>query len=125
MINLLLSLAVEKEVSSNAVRRMKVGVKLDHLYMIVADEKELSVFEQEGECLLRKNVARGIYDEGQLDLEHSFPLEDDVIRFMDQYSMEIIFQQRRFELYPEFQISESIDSHYAIYRHNLFSGTIF
>lgn len=120
MINLLLSLAVEKELSRNAVRQIKDRVKLNHLYMIVADEEELPVFEQEGECLLRKNVARGIYDDKQLDLEHSFPLEDDVIQFMNQYSLEIIFQQRRFELYPEFQIPELIDSHYTIYRYNLF-----
>lgn len=120
MINLLLTLVGGSEFNSTVVQRVIEKVNPDRLYMIITYEKELPLYQQYGECLLREKVARGIYDEKQLDLEHSIPLEDDVIQYMNQYSMDIIYQQRRFEMYPDFQISESIDSHYTVYKHNLF-----
>lgn len=120
MVNLLLSLVVEKEFNSTTVKNIADKIKPDHIHMIAAEEKELPVFEQYGDCLLRRNAARGIYSDAQTDLEHCIPLEEDVIRFMDRYCMEIIFQQRRFELYPEFQLAETVDTHYTVYRHNLF-----
>lgn len=120
MVNLLLNVVDEGAFTSSMVRRVKERLRPDHLYMVAAFEKELSAYEPYGECLLRKNTTRGIYSAEQTDLENSFPLEDDVIRYMDQFSMEIIHQQRRFELYPEFLIEESMDSHYTVYRHNLF-----
>ena len=58
--------------------------------MFVAQESELPVFEQFGECVLRRDLVHAAYSEEQLDLEHSYPLEDDVIRYMNRYALDII-----------------------------------
>lgn len=120
MVNLLMSLMVEKEVSSSAVQRVKDTVKPDHLYMIVADEKELDGYKVHGECLLRKEVVRGIYDDSRLDLAGGIALDDKILQYMNLHSTEIMYQQRRFELYPDFPIEPDLQSHYTIYMHNLF-----
>lgn len=120
MINLLLDLVNESEVNSTIVQKIKEKVKPNHLYMVVGKKKELSVFEQFGECILRENAAQGIYQGEQLDLAHNIPLDDDVMQYMNQHSTEIMHQQRRFELYPDFLIEPDWNSHYTVYMHNLF-----
>lgn len=120
MVNLLLSLVVQKEFNSDIVQSIVDRVKPDRLCMFVAQESELPVFEQFGECVLRRDLVHAAYSEEQLDLEHSYPLEDDVIRYMNRYALDIIFQQRRFEGYPGFPIEDTVDVHYTVYRHNLF-----
>ena len=120
MVNLLLSLVVQKEFNSDIVQSIVDRVKPDSLCMFVAQESELPVFEQFGECVLRRDLVHAAYSEEQLDLEHSYPLEDDVIRYMNRYALDIIFQQRRFEGYPGFPIEDTVDVHYTVYRHNLF-----
>lgn len=120
MVNLLLSLVVQKEFNNKIVESIIEKVKPDHLYMLVAQESELPVFEKYGECVLRKDLVHGTYSEKQLDLEHSYPLEDDVIQYMSQYAVNIIYQQRRFEYYPGFPIGDTVDIHYTVYRHNFF-----
>lgn len=120
MVNLLLYMVVEKGFNSNTVRRIKEEVKPDHLHMIVAHEDEMPAFEQYGECIFQGGPARGAYSEEQMDLEHSIPLEEDLLSYMDQHSVEIMYQQRRFELHPDYPVDASLDSHYTVYRHNLF-----
>lgn len=120
MVNLLLSLAVEKELNSKIVRQIKEENFIDNLYMIIAEPKELDCFKPYGECLLRKDVAKGIYSDAQLDLAHNIPLDDGVMQYMNQHSTEIMHQQRRFELYPDFLIEPDWNSHYTVYMHNLF-----
>ncbi len=120
MRSLLLNLAVEKELSSRMIGDIKEKTAVDKLHIIVAEPEELPAYEKYGECLLRTNVARGIYDDAQLDLENNIPLDDKVMQYMNQYSMEIMHQQRRFELYPDFQIEADWNSHYTVYMHNLF-----
>lgn len=120
MVNLLLSLVVQKEFNNKIVESIIEKTKPDHLYMLAALESELPVFEKYGECILRKNLVHGIYSGEQLDLEHSYPLEDGVIQYMSRYALDIIYQQRRFEYYPEFPIGNTVDTHYTVYRHNLF-----
>lgn len=120
MVNLLLSLVVQKEFNNRIVESILEKTKPDHLYMIAALESELPVFEKYGECILRQNLVHGVYSAEQLDLEHSYPLEDDVIQYMSRYALDIIYQQRRFEHYPGFPIGETVDTHYTVYRHNLF-----
>lgn len=120
MVNLLLSLVVQKEINNQIVESIIEKVKPDHLCMLVAKESELPIFEKYGECVLRRDLVHGTYSEEQLDMEHSYPLEDDVIQYMSQYAMDIIYQQRRFEAYPGFPIGDTVDTHYTVYRHNLF-----
>ncbi len=119
MINLLLNLVFEKEIGSSIVKEIKERVSPDHFYMVVGDTKELPIFENLGDCILRDNAYRGIYDD-QLELEENIPIDDSLLRFMNQHSMEIMHQQRRFEHYPVEEIDESWNSHYTIYMHNLF-----
>lgn len=120
MINLLLDLVNESEISSAIVQEIRKKISPDHIYMVVGNKKELPIFEQLGECVLREKAAQGIYDDAQLDLEHNIPLEDGVMQYMNQHSTEIMHQQRRFELYPDFLIEPDWNSHYTVYMHNLF-----
>lgn len=120
MVNLLLCLAVEGGLSSRVIENIRKAAGVDELYMVVGKSEELPIFETYGECILRENAARGIYDERQLNPEDNIPLEDDIIQYMNQYSMEIMHQQRRFELYPDFQIESDWNNHYTVYMHNLF-----
>lgn len=120
MVNLLMCLMVEKTISSSAVRDIKDTVKPDHLYMVVADAKELDGYAAYGECLLRSNVVMGNYDADQLDLSSGIPLDDKILQYMNLHSTEIMYQQRRFELYPDLSIEPDLNSHYTIYMHNLF-----
>ena len=120
MINLLLDLVNESEISSAIVQEIRKKISPDHIYMVVGNKKELPIFEQLGECVLREKAAQGIYDDAQLDLEHNIPLEDGVMKYMNQHSTEIMHQQRRFELYPDFLIEPDWNSHYTVYMHNLF-----
>lgn len=120
MVNLLLSLMAEKEFSSATVKGIKDAVKPDHIYMIVADEKELDKFEVYGTCLLRKDTAKGIYDDSQMNPAEGIPLDDKILQHMNLHSTEIMYQQKRFELSPDFRIESSLHSHYTIYMHNLF-----
>lgn len=120
MVNLLLYMVVEKVFNSNVVRRIKEEVKPDNLYMIAAHEEDLPAFEKYGECLFQGYPTRGTYTREQMDLENALPLEDGLLRYMDRYSMEIMFQQRRFERHPDYPVADTFESHYTIYRHNLF-----
>ncbi len=120
MLNLLMGLVAEKGLSSRVIQEIKERAVPDALYMVVGKTEELPVYEAYGECILRECAAQGKYDEKQLDLESSIPLEDDVIQYMNQYSTEIMHQQRRFELYPDFQIEPDWNSHYMVYMHNVF-----
>ena len=54
MVNLLLSLVVQKEFNSDIVQSIVDRVKPDNLYMLAAQESELPIFEQFGECVLRR-----------------------------------------------------------------------
>lgn len=120
MLNLLLSLAVEKELSSRIIHDIKEKTAADSLYMIVAEPEELPDYEKYGECVLRVDAVRGTYNDAQLDLTNSIPLDDGIMQYMNQHSMEIMHQQRRFELYPDFLIESDWNSHYTVYMHNLF-----
>lgn len=120
MVNLLLSLVVQKEFNNKIVESIIEKTKPDHLCMFVAQENELPVFEKYGKCVLRKDLVHGMYSERQLDLEHGYPLEDDVIQYMNRYALDIIYQQKRFEHYPGFPVEDTVDIHYTVYRHNLF-----
>lgn len=120
MVNILMGLVVEKEISSATVQKIKDAVKPDHMYMIAAYAKEMAGYEMHGECLLREEVVRGIYDSSRLDLSHGIPLDDKVLQYMNLHSTEIMYQQRRFELYPGISIAPDLHSHYTIYMHNLF-----
>lgn len=120
MLNLLMSLVIEKELSSRIIQDIKDKAAIDSLHMIVAEEGELPVYAEHGECILRVNAAKGIYSDEQYDLTDNIPLDDSVMHYMNQYSMEIMHQQRRFELYPDFSIEPDWNSHYTVYMHNLF-----
>lgn len=120
MLNLLMSLVSEKELSGRTIEDIKEKTKPDALYMVVGKSEELPVYEAYGECVLREYAARGIYSERQLDLENCIALEDDVIQYMNRYSTEIMHQQRRFELYPDYRIESDWNSHYTVYMHNVF-----
>ncbi len=120
MVNLFFNLVNEQEISSTIVRSIKEQLKPEHTYMVVGKKLELPIFEQLGECLLREKAAQGIYTDEQLDLEHNIPLDDAVMQYMNLHSTEIMHQQRRFELYPDFLIEPDWNSHYTVYMHNLF-----
>ena len=120
MVNLLMSLMVEREISSSAVQEIKDMVKPDHLYMIVAYENELGGYAEYGECLLRETAVKGTFDRDMLDLAGGIPLDDKIMQYMNLHSTEIMHQQRRFELYPGISLEPDLHSHYTIYMHNLF-----
>lgn len=120
MINLLLCLVAEGGLSSRVIENIRKTTEPDELYMVVGKSAELSIFEAYGDCVLREYAAQGSYGGKQLNPEDTIPLEDDIIQYMSQYSMEIMHQQRRFELYPDFQIEPDWNSHYTVYMHNLF-----
>lgn len=119
MLNLLISGVAEKELSGRVVQDIKEKTEPDALYLIVGKPEELPIFEAYGECILRDHAAQGIYAERQ-EPEDFIALEDDVIQYMNRYSAEIMHQQRRFELYPDFQIEPDWNSHYTVYIHNVF-----
>lgn len=119
MLNLLISLVGEKELSGRVIGDIKEKTKPDAIYMVVGKPEELPVFEAYGECILRDHAAQGIYDDLQ-EPEDYIALEDDVIQYMNRYSTQIMHQQRRFELYPDFQIEADWNSHYTVYIHNVF-----
>ncbi len=118
MLNLLMGLVNEKGLSGSIIQDVKDRVKPDALHLIVGRPEELPIFRAYGECILRDYAAQGSYDD--LQSEDYIALEDDVIQYMSRYSTEIMHQQRRFELYPDFQIEPDWDSHYTVYIHNVF-----
>lgn len=120
MLNLLMSLVSEKELGGRIIQDIKDRTKPDALYMVVGRSEEMPVYEAYGECVLRDHAAQGIYDSYQQAKESYIPLEDDVIQYMNRYSTEIMHQQRRFELYPDFRIEPDWNSHYTVYIHNVF-----
>lgn len=119
MNNLLLSLVSEKELSGRIVQDIKEKAKPDNLYLIVGKTEELPIYKAYGECILREYAAQGIYEEQRHEPEDYFALEDDVLQYMSRYSTQIMHQQRRFELYPDFQIEPDWNSHYTVYMHNV------
>lgn len=118
MINLLFVSVTERHINSEIVRKIKENSIIDHLHMIVNDANALSVFEQYGECLLREDVAQGIYRDNIFS--HTIPIEDDLLKYMNLHSTEIMNQQQRFEKYHAFCIDADWNSHYTIYMHNLY-----
>ena len=120
MINILLGLAENKELSSQVVHDIKDKITADSLSMIVARPEDLPEYERYGECILRVNAARGIYTDAQLDIENCIPLDDNVLQYMNQHGVMIMHQQRRFEQYPGIHIDSDWNSHYTVYMHNLF-----
>lgn len=120
MINILLDLVNEKDFNSRIVKKIREELPDARISMILGTPEELPIFEQLGECILRDNTARGIYEEQQLDMEHCVPIDDELLQYMNQYSLEILYQQRRFEGYPNFSIDPALESHYTVYMHNLF-----
>lgn len=118
MLNLLICGAIEKGLNSRMIQDIKGKINPDALYLIVGNSEELPIFEKYGECIRRDQAAQGIYDD--LQSEDYIALEDDVIQYMSRYSTQIMHQQRRFELYPDFQIEPDWDSHYTVYIHNVF-----
>lgn len=120
MLNLLINLVAEGGLGSRVIENIRKITEPDGLYMVVGKTAERPIYETYGECILREYAARGIYDIDRWNPEDVVPLEDAVIQYMSQYSMEVMHQQRRFELYPDFRIEPDWDSHYTVYMHNLF-----
>ena len=63
MINILLDLVNEKDFNSRIVKKIREELPDARISMILGTPEELPIFEQLGECILRDNTARGIYEE--------------------------------------------------------------
>lgn len=120
MVNILLDLVNERGLSSQIVRKIKEKIPRASVSMIVGTPEELPIFEKLGECVLRDHTARGMYQEERIDMEHSIPVDEALLQFMNPHSLEIMHQQMRFEGYRLFSIEPSLASHYTVYMHNLF-----
>lgn len=120
MINVLLDLVNEKSFGSNIVDQVKKNLPEASIHMIVSAAEEMPIFERFGECILRENTARGIFEDSQLEMENCSPIDDKLLQYMNPHSLEIMHQQMRFEGYRLFSIDPSFASHYRVYMHNLF-----
>lgn len=118
MRNLLFISVTERYINEKIIKDISKKNVIDHLYMIVSDTSEKDVFNRYGEVLLREDVAQGKYEEKMLT--YRFPITDDLLHYMSLYDVEIMHQQRRFEIYHLFCVSPEWNDHYTIYMHNLF-----
>lgn len=109
-----------KRNSHKVIDSIKKRKELEECFFVITHKNEASIFKSRGTVFLREDVARGVYLDDELCMENNVPLDDKVLHYMDQYFMEVLNQQRRFEEYHDFHIPFSYESHYTIYMHNLF-----
>ena len=117
MINLLICGVNEDFFSSKDVKSVLNSNKVDNCYMLVHKKKELDNYNGLGKCYLREEVAKGHL---KYEADQSLSVIDDkILKYMEPFFVEILTQQRRFEEYHEFQISQSLNDHYEIMIGNL------
>lgn len=121
MINLLL-VGVNENYFLNRALSQKIlcEIQADNTYLIVSFRDQLEYFRDLGICYVKEDIVKGIYTDEQLELDRCVPLEDDAFNYMSPYVIEIINQQRRFEQRYDYCVSNTWESHYNIFMHNLF-----
>lgn len=120
MVNVLFTCAMEQYFSSSIIRKALNEIKPDKCFMILGDKKQRDLFAEFGKCFFREDVASGIFSQSDIDLASAVPLDDGILRAMAPYCVEILTQQRRFEEFHAFHISDTYECHYTIYMRNLF-----
>ncbi|MBQ9926615.1 MAG: hypothetical protein IJO65_01435 [Lachnospiraceae bacterium] len=120
MKNILIVGASEEFLSNAVLEQVFENIKVNQVTLLVHHKEQAKQFERFGKCYFREDVAQGRYEDDMLDMQNSIPLDDVVFDYMAPYVLEILNQQRRFEEYHAFQISDTLENHRIIYMRNLF-----
>lgn len=119
MVNILIDLITEENLSSSMIQKILLEAKVDTCHMILAQKSEFEQYKNFGTCFFREDVAQGKTEYKKEDQKGELPVDENVLRYMEPYFIEIMNQQRRFEEYHDFHISATYENHYTILMRNL------
>lgn len=120
MINVLFETATKSNLTKDTIEKIKIEKKVSKALVVVLNQEIENNLREVATCILREDLCKGeARPEQYIEKENIIEPDAKLLEYMNKYALEIIDQQRRFEHYWMFHISDRYEDHYDIYINNV------
>ncbi|MFI3201166.1 MAG: hypothetical protein R3Y54_06540 [Eubacteriales bacterium] len=97
-----------------------LSIKNSYVILMNSKNKNRHIFEKESTCILREDLIFGRVEQYEKILyDGMLSMDDDILIKIQPYLLQIIKIQQKFEVFPEFRVDSTLESHYSIMIKNL------